>query len=290
MIKENKKELIICLLAVACLILSGHNYNPAAYIMMGLKVYHIFLVLFLIITIIAMTGPLKKFKKSFSLLLMWSGGFSLVEVIYTYTSYLLPPEGSSLWMFIVTFYQYIGIIILFLAFYSNKESFSKSFLKPGNLKEETKVLGYKEAIPWYMVVLRFFIAFISCFVIFLIIRKAWANCSIASLKLFIPILLASLSIGLAEEILCRGIFLGVFLQEMSERKANILQAFLFGLLHWPSHTFLFYLQKVLLFTFLGWFFGRAAMETKGILPSFIMHSTIIVGLNATMYLFGVPAF
>jgi membrane protease YdiL (CAAX protease family) len=296
-LKENKRQIIIMLIAIIFLSLSFFRYIPdnGDKYWMGLKIYQYIMIAFLILNIISILGPLKSLKNSLSLMLTWSISYSLVEIIFVNTFYFLPVYKETFWdnfktFFIQTSYQFIGIIILLSFFYNNKSEWRESFLKAGNMKEGTTVLGYKEPVPWYMVVMRFSFAVIIIFVILLTVQKLWPAYSNKNFINYLPVLLGTVTNCLVEEILNRGIFLGVFLRDMSKRKANLLQAVIFGLLHWPSYTLLHYLMKVVIFTFLGWFFGRASMETKGILASTIMHSVLIACLYASMFIFQINGF
>jgi len=296
-VKEHKRQIIIMVLACIFLLLSFFKYipeNPDKY-WMGLKVYQYIMIVFLILNIISVLGPLKSLKHSLSLMLTWSIAYSLVEIIFLNTFYLLPVYTEIFWdnfktFFIQTSYQFIGIIMLLSFFYNNKTERSESFLRAGNMKEGTTVLGYKKPIPWYMVVIRFSLTVIIIFPILLTLQNLWPSYSNEKFINYLPVLLGTVTNCLVEEILNRGIFLGIFLKEMNERKANLLQAIIFGLLHWPSYTLLHYLMKIVIFTFLGWFFGRATIETKGILPSTIMHSVLIACLYASLFIFQITGF
>ena len=297
LLKEHKRQIIIMVIAFIFLSLSFLKFIPdnGDKYWLGLKLYQYIMIAFLILNIISVLGPLKSLKNSLSIILAWSIAYSLVEIIFVNTFYLLPVYTEPFWdnfktFFIQTCYQFIGIIVLISFFYNNKTAWSKSFLKAGNMKEGTTVLGYKEPIPWYMVVMRFSFAVIIIFLISLTVQKLWPAYSNERFINYLPVLLGTVTNCLVEEILNRGIFLGVFLQDMNGRKANLLQAVIFGLLHWPSYSLSHYVMKIVLFTFLGWFFGRASMETKGILPSTIMHSALIACLYASMFIFQINGF
>jgi len=296
-LKEHKRQIIIIGIAVIFLLLSFFKYIPESVdkYWMGLKLYQYIMIVCLILNVISVLGPLKSLKHSLSLMLAWSIAYSMVEIIFVNTFYLIPVyteafQDNFKTFFIQTCYQFIGIIILLSFFYNNKAAWSKSFLRAGNMKAGTTALGYKEPMPWYMVVTRFSVAVIIIFLILLTVQNLWPAYSNEKFINYLPVLLGTVTNCLVEEILNRGIFLGVFLQEMSGGKANLLQAIIFGLLHWPSYTLLHYLMKIVLFTFLGWFFGRATIETKGIMPSTIMHSVLIACLYASLFIFQITGF
>ena len=97
------------------------------------------------------------------------------------------------------------------------------------------------------------------------------------------LLVACLTVGLAEEFLFRGLLQSMFLREYHSQKNGILMsvlfpAILFGLFHLINLTkndqIMAVLVQVVFATFIGFFFGALVLKTNKIIPVAITHGLI----------------
>lgn len=105
----------------------------------------------------------------------------------------------------------------------------------------------------------------------------WINHNI----LISQLLLKFLMVGFAEEIVYRGFGMNAFSAFMSERKANLLSAIYFIVLHFPSYLIHWYIEGTFAITamltqavyvlILGLIFGYLFRKSKSILPPMIIH-------------------
>ena len=266
-----------------------------------------------IIAIISLFVPrLDRLGQIVSAILLGATGYAFLEMIYPNFRVEIPPAPTLLppgkhyydiitgdlnYYLIHRTYQYVPLIFIVLVLFRSREERQESFLQPGNWKIETGFLDKKNPCPWSRVVLR-----ISCIAVILaiaalVLRLKLAHGSFTALfwgplphgsMLMRPVidqivLLPSNILGAAnncfiEEFLFRGVLLTVFSRAIGQKWGNLLQALLFGMIHFPSFSLIHYLEKVVVFTFIGWLFGKATIETGGIKSSWVIHTMIVVSM------------
>lgn len=79
-----------------------------------------------------------------------------------------------------------------------------------------------------------------------------------------------IALAYSEELIFRGLLLGIFISIVSVRKAILLQAILFSLVHWPQDPDLSILAWRIL---VGYIFGYVAYKSNSLLPGFLVHTT-----------------
>jgi hypothetical protein len=216
--------------------------------------------------------------------------YSLVEIIYGNFPIHLPGSRSTDLdaisqelniYFIHRCYQYIplGVMALIL-FYPGKKDES-TFLRAGDWDVPTGILDSRHPIPWKKVVLRISLYALGLAVLALLLRIK-INCLLRPLHLQMVLLPADI-LGAAnncfiEEFIFRAMLLTVFCRAIGPKWGNVLQAFLFGLVHFPSFNIYHYIAKIVVFSFIGWLFGKATIETGGIKSNWIMHTIIVVSM------------
>lgn len=240
-------------------------------------------------------------------------GYSVADMIYSHFRIALPGvQNASLNLiygdlngyFFNRCYQYLPILLMILVLFPSRNDRESSLLKFGNWNMETGTIDKNNPMPWKRVVLRIssfalimaFIALalrvmtsekfgaglhngISSWLDFLLNTRFGALRPIHEQLTLIPSnVLGAVNNCFIEELIFRGILLTVFCRVIGDKWGNVLQAFLFGLVHFPSFNFWHYLAKIIVFSFLGWLFGRAAIETGGIKSSWSIHSAIVISM------------
>lgn len=185
--------------------------------------------------------------------------------------------------FINRSYQYIPLVLLYVFLLkNNKEGKSEShYIHIGDISNKTRFLGRNEPDSWIGVCLRIntYLAIVLGISIFFSFCHNFGSVKVHNYSLIIPLILYALNNCFIEEALFRGLFLKVFKDSLGERAGNFLQALFFGLIHFPSLNMFNYILKVVIFTFLGWIWGRATLETRGIFCSWFLHVGIVIAIG-----------
>jgi membrane protease YdiL (CAAX protease family) len=232
-----------------------------------------------------------------------AAGYFIIEIFYHFIHFAVPvPVGTtwiSEWIKNINIYllhrshQYIGLIFMLIVFFRTSSQREGSTLHGGNINYISGFLDPKRPLPWKYIALKlagyFFIFSIMAF----LLRHKTGDV-INNLYMVVPLFLGALNNSFIEELLFRGIFLSSFKSVIDEKYANYLQALLFGLFHsqfiylsiaissGDKKGFLlgFLIQVAILtiYTFIGWIFGRASLETKGIGLSTFMHTCIVMAI------------
>ena len=187
--------------------------------------------------------------------------------------------------FIHRLYQLIPLAVMLVFFFSYPKGTFIHYFRPGDWDAATNFRKrrqdtWKKMVIFFLTVL--LVAFILSAIISLFLPTPAKNADILKVPnwwtLLIPMMLYAFTGAFIEESLFRGIFLPVFSRFLGER-GNLYQAFLFGGIHFditrPDISFM----KLILFTFLGYIWGRAAKETGGIGCGMVMHFAIILMLE-----------
>jgi membrane protease YdiL (CAAX protease family) len=168
-------------------------------------------------------------------------------------------------------YQIIPLAIIFVALFAGRRGASH-WCRIGYIRTMTTILNRRKPMPWSAVVARIIMYLAVVFVVMIAVNPRTSG---APLGMVIPIVLYAMVNCAMEEAMFRGLFLPRFTEALGFKWGNLLQAFLFGLVHWPSFNMVHYLEKVVIFTFLGWLFGRATRETGGLSASWLVHTAIV---------------
>ena len=230
----------------------------------------------------------RKFNPPFNLVLVLADGYALSEILYRVhpllvsrkiLTFLGGNEAAHLnGFFLHRFYQVIPLIMGIALFFAYGTKYFENYLKFGDLSIETHIINKAQAQPWRNILLKFglWIAGLTVFICAVQHNKMGGKFPYLMLA---PILLYALWNCLVEEVIFRGLLLSMSSKILKIEWANILQALLFGLIHYAPQDVKGSLIKVVLFAYLGWFFGKATMETKGIGISFIIHTLLVAGIE-----------
>lgn len=232
-----------------------------------------------------------------------AAGYFFIEIFYHFIHFAVPvPAGTtwfSEWIKNINIYllhrshQYIGLIFMLIVFFRTSSQREGSTLHGGNINYISGFLDPKRPLPWKYIALKlagyFFIFSIMAFLL-----RHKGGLVLQNLYMIIPLFLGALNNSFIEELLFRGIFLSRFKSVIDEKYANYLQALLFGLFHsqfiYLSVAissgdmkgfllgFLIQIAILVIYTFIGWIFGRASLETGGIGLSTFMHTCIVMAI------------
>jgi membrane protease YdiL (CAAX protease family) len=233
---------------------------------------------------------LNKAGQIVSALVLGISCYSLVEIIYGNFLIQLPgsknPDIDAISQelnvyFIHRCYQYIPLALMaFILFYPGSKE-ETTFLKAGDWNTETGVLDPRHPMPWKKVVLRIslYASVLAALALVLRIHSHYLLRPLHSQLVLLPSdILGAANNCFVEEFIFRAMLLTVFCRAIGPRWGNILQAFLFGLVHFPSFNIYHYLAKIVVFSFIGWLFGKATLETGGIKCNWIMHTVIVISM------------
>lgn len=251
--------------------------------------YFYFISAFFVLNLVFLFIPLmKKFNCLINLTLIIADGYTLAEMLYrwhpisitqTSLSFLGEQEIFHLnGFFLHRLFQIIPLIMGVLMFFAYGRGYFENYLKFGDLSVDTFILNKNQAQKWRWILIKFLL-WLSGLTIFIFLVQTNKTKGYFPLFMLLPIFLYSFWNCLVEEVLFRGLLLSVSSKAMKAEIANILQAVLFGLIHFSPMDINMSLIKVVLFAYLGWFFGKATMETKGIGASYLMHSLLVVGIE-----------
>jgi membrane protease YdiL (CAAX protease family) len=223
-------------------------------------------------------------------LMLGISGYALLEIIYNRFCIKLPSSpfhvldiiiSDTNYYFIQRSYQYIPLLLMFIVLFWKKEDRDTSLLRGGDWNVETDVLGGNQRVRWKKVVLRIsFTTFVLAIAALLLrLKLSMLIRPLPDQLMLIPSnFLGAINNCFIEEFLFRGMLLSIFSRAIGNKWGNILQAFLFGLVHFPSFNMVHYIAKIIVFSFVGWLFGRAALETGGIKSSWTIHSIIVISM------------
>ena len=237
-----------------------------------------------------------------------AAGYFVMELFYKFIHFTVAvpenPEWFARWITNFNLYlfhrshQYIAIIVILLLLYRNSIERAGTTLRVGNIEYISHFLGPKKPLSWKLIALRLSSMFFGFSALFLFLKCRTGTVSLQetfnNLYMIVPLFLGALNHSFIEELLFRGIFLSYFSRVMNEKYGNFLQALLFGLFHSQfiaifNSLFLgdtggfigaLIVQMFILtvYTFLGWIFGRSALETRGIGISTFIHTSIVMSI------------
>ncbi|MFH0803271.1 MAG: CPBP family intramembrane glutamic endopeptidase [bacterium] len=238
--------------------------------------------------------PLKRYTRIFLFVQVFFLGYLGSELLFRAFPFKfgpLLPQASPCraafdhldYFFLHRLYSVVPLAALVGFFFWQSGDCLANRLRFGDWQARTDILKYPHPLPWKAVIGRFIFWLGGIFLIFLIFsicRERIFNIQGGALPLLgLAILLYAAFVALFEETIFRGIFLPLFSAYWGEAGGNLLQALLFGLIHFQPQMLPASGIKILLFTFLGWFFGRATRETGGLGASCTMHFLILVILE-----------
>jgi membrane protease YdiL (CAAX protease family) len=240
--------------------------------------------------------PLRKFTPAAGFLALLSGGYLLSEVLYRACpitgSSLLPalPVGPAAARHLRDFllhrlYHGVPLLIGMAYFWAVDRSLPASFLGFGSLREPAASINSNHPQAWSRVILKMAILIVA---VALVKRAVFPPALQAAQPggwpwaLWGAIALYALWNCLVEELLFRGMLMGLLAGPAGSGWANRIQAVIFALSHVDPFSWLASGIRVLVLAFLGWLFGRAAIETKGIGASWIIHSMIVLAIEMGM--------
>jgi len=252
--------------------------------------FYFILSIFIINLVFTIIPKTRKYTHPFNFILVLADGYCISEVVYRCFPIEVPP-GWLLFLgekginhlnnFLLHRLMHFFPLVMILGLYCIYADSIESYLHFGNLSIETNILNKKIPQKWKAILIKFCLWLIGILVIIFFLKKAQGDIKFP-LVMLIPIFLYALWNCLVEETVFRGILLPVFCKTYDQRWGNIIQAVLFGFIHFNPLDIKTSLLKVLLFSFLGWFFGRATIETRGIGTSYIMHTLIVIGIEVRL--------
>lgn len=252
--------------------------------------FYFILSVFFINLVFAIIPKTRKYTHPFNFILILADGYCISEIVYRCSPIKVPP-GWLLFLgdkginhlnnfFLHRMMQLFPLVMILGLYYIYADSI-QNYLHFGNLSISTNILNKKIPQSWKAILVKFCLWLIGILVIIFFLKKSQGSIKFPTIML-IPILLYALWNCFVEETVFRGILLPVFCKSYDQKWGNIIQAVLFGFLHFNPLDIKASLLKVLIFSFLGWFFGRATMETRGIGTSFIMHAIIVAGIEVRL--------
>lgn len=286
-------NIVVLVFSAVMLILLKMPFVKALSAMKGyffeLDTYFYFILAFFVLNIIFMIIPItKKYSCLLNLILTIANGYLLADILYrfhpliitqTSLSFLGEPEIFHLnGFFLHRLFQLIPLVMAVMLFFAYGRGYFENYLKFGDLSVETFILNKNQAQKWRWILIKFLL-WLSGLTIFIFLVQTNKTKGYFPLFMLLPIFLYSFWNCLVEEVFFRGLLLSVSSKVMKAEIANFLQAVLFGLIHFSPMDMKMSLIKVVLFAYMGWFFGKAAMETKGIGASYLMHSLLVVGIE-----------
>ncbi|MDQ7825528.1 MAG: CPBP family intramembrane glutamic endopeptidase [Candidatus Eremiobacteraeota bacterium] len=292
-----KRSRVVTILAVTLLAWGAlygylHVWGEPKVYFLELHKYLVFsAALFLVVLASLFIPSLEKGGEVVAAVLLGVMGYALLEPIYYRFPLLLPGSlqnhsldiisGDLNYYFIHRSYQYVPLLLMVAVLFSGSPEEGVNFLKAGDWNVITSTINRDRPLPWKRVVIWFSMVTLGLAILALVLRcrmgilmRPMAD----QLVLFPANILGAINNCFIEELLFRGILLTVFVRILGEKHGNFLQALLFGLVHFPSFNMYHYLAKVLVFTFVGWLFGRAVIETGGLKCNWIMHSAIVISM------------
>jgi len=184
-------------------------------------------------------------------------------------------------------YQYLALTVLAYALFLSFGEGMAFYTRVGDLTVPTTLLGGAEPMPWRRAGGRIAGMIVVLGLANLFLRFPFAADG-ATVVYFLALVLGGSNNSFIEELLFRGLLLPAFLVRASPGVANWLQAALFSVIHWSyvgDGTWQPVLQeagKLTLYLGIGWLFGRAAMETRGIGVSTVLHALITAVIWASL--------
>ncbi len=222
--------------------------------------------------------------------------YAIMELVFEKVPLALPipGSGSSIKAFVENLngyfldrsFQFVAILVLWLGLRFSFPGMFRSNVRIGEIGAGTSVLGGSEPMAWWKVALR-----IGLMILFLGSANAALRFSSATpemMGLFGGRLLGGFNNSLIEEIVFRGLLLPAFVLATGPKPANILQAAFFSIIHfsyleewfgWPAVV---ESVKLILYFGIGYLFGRAALETRGIGVSTFLHALITGAIWAAL--------
>jgi hypothetical protein len=304
--KGNFREIIVALLSMLVLIglhsgyfsiFEGSNpiyFSKFANYFRGLLLNLIIIIIFLI------ERRLRPYREIFLFLQVFILGYFAADLLYRgfHPKLSVMYRGSPFiialyhmdYFLLHRLYQIIPLTLMALFFFTYRHGYFANYFHRGDWNAPTDLVGKKGA-TWKRGTLFFLSVLFGAFFLLTVSSLFSPQGSSrlkphgeAALLLLVPIVLYSLTAALIEESFFRGLFLPLFEKSFAQR-GNIYQALLFGGIHYDAMNPQLSLVKFIIFSFLGWYWGRATKETGGIGCSFLMHSAIIVTLELRVNFF-----
>lgn len=244
---------------------------------------------FLILDIILLLNSrLRKYNHTVNFILVLSSGYFFTEILYR----LLPLKVSQETFpfldaraiahlnnfFLHRLFQFFPLFLLIIVFFSYRNGF-ENYFRFGNLSVVTNTLGKKSPQSWGKILFKFGLWIILILVAMIVTVSLFRPTAPFPAIMLFPIIPYALWNAFVEEGFFRGIFLPVLSDAFDSKWGNIIQALLFGLFHFSPGDFAISLLRLVLLSFLGWIFGKATHETKGLGTSWIIHSLIIIAIE-----------
>lgn len=229
----------------------------------------------------------KKYSPLINFFALTSLGYYVSELFY----YFLPLKISAGFLSIITVQEALHLNQFFLHRLLSILPFLFSlilikaykdkyfgFFSMGRLDAKTDVLGAKNIRTWKSLLIKFFFWIVLALSLIVLINRNSLSTDFSYTLLF-SILLYALWTSFFEETLFRGILLPILSWEWGFKAGILIQALLFGLIHFTPFNTVASLTAVTIFTLLGAFLGKAAKDTQGIGTSFLMHFLLIFAIE-----------
>lgn len=285
-------------------ILRSDRGSPV-YFASAMSFYRTLLLCLLLLVIFTAVPSLRQYREIFLFLAVFVLGYFAAEVIYRFfhpkLSLLYPSSAYILsfyhldYFFIHRLYQIMPILSLGLLFISYPGDYFRRYFRWGDwdalFTAPSLLSGKMHSRTWKETTL-FFLAVLTCGVLITALLTYLFNIPPRTIKpigthgtvpLLLAIFLYTITAAFVEEILFRGFFLSLFSKVLGSAKGNIYQALIFGALHIDITFPLRSLAKVIVFSFIGWFWGKATKETNGVGCSFLMHCSVLIALELRVY-------
>ncbi len=267
--------------------------------------YRTFVLCLLFLVIFTSVPSLRRYREIFLFLAVFLMGYFVAEVVYRNfhpkLSLLYPSSPFVLtfyhldYFFMHRLYQILPFLSLGLLFISYPRDYFRNNFRWGdwNALCSTPSLASKKPYrrTWKEMSL-FFLAILACGLLICAVLTYGFNIPPRTIKpigahgtvpLLSAILLYTVTAAFVEENFFRGFFLSLFTKLLHASKGNIYQAILFGAIHFDITSPLRSLAKMVIFSFIGWLWGKATLETRGLGCSFLMHCSVLIALELRVY-------
>ncbi|MCE1246166.1 MAG: CPBP family intramembrane metalloprotease [Firmicutes bacterium] len=283
---------VLCATAAAMVVVNlpffkSLSVKPAYFLRPELYFYGL-LVLWIADFVCSLNAKLKKYCAPLNFLLVLVLGYLISEMVYRYSPPMLPAYffqlagakgGAHLSAFFMHRVLQIFPLVLMVSLILIYGGRFPGYLRFGDLSVKTDILNRSNPQSWSAVLLRFGIYLFSVLGILTILSRKTASTGGIDTALILPILLYALWNCFVEETIFRGVLLPVFGETFGDTYGNLVQAVLFGIIHISPVSIATSVLRMVIFTFLGWFFGKAVKQTGGIGTSWVMHVLIIIAIE-----------
>lgn len=244
----------------------------------------------LIITAFSITStPLRKYSPILSLILTAAAGYLMAEIIYR-----TAPIAAPMWLikiigvraalhlntyFLHRLYHIFPLSALLGLYLSYPDGITENYLQGSDLNVKTEVFDKENPRTWKSIVIRFAVVILLTTGVLVFLSHSRGAAKGFPAIMIVPIALYAVWTCLVEETVFRGVFMGALVNPAGANVANHVQALLFAVVHYDPSSWVLSAVKIAVFYILGWFFGKATQETKGVGASLLMHTMLVTAIE-----------